>query len=105
VPGFKDYYVAVAFAYRLRPYPGSADVFCTDDSNETYPGWKWWYWRYFARGGVSYHRVPGGHMQILFSPAHLPELAKSLTTALHRAQEKERADSSRNGHPHANPVS
>ena len=66
VPGFFDYYHAVAFAYRLRPYPGSADVFRSDDSNETHPGWKWWYWRYFVRGGVSYHRVPGGHMQILF---------------------------------------
>jgi len=24
---FGDYYHAIAFAYRLRPYPGSADVF------------------------------------------------------------------------------
>jgi len=55
VPGFCDYYHAIASAYRVHPYPGSADVFVSDEIN---PRWRWWYWRYLARGGVSFHRVP-----------------------------------------------
>jgi len=86
VPGFGDYYHAVASAYRVRPYSGSADIFVSDQAN---PEWKWWYWKYYVRGGVSCHRIPGRHLQIL-SPDYLPALAKSLTTVLHRTQEKER---------------
>jgi pimeloyl-ACP methyl ester carboxylesterase len=62
VPGFCDYYHAIASAYRVHPYPGSADVFVSDEIN---PRWRWWYWRYLARGGVSFHRVPGMHIQLL----------------------------------------
>jgi amino acid adenylation domain-containing protein len=86
VPGFGDYYHAVASAYRVRPYSGSADIFVSDQAN---PEWKWWYWKYYVRGGVSCHRIPGRHLQIL-SPDYLPALAKSLTTVIHRTQEKER---------------
>jgi len=105
VPGFCDYYHAIASAYRVHPYPGSADVFVSDQTNdEINPRWRWWYWRYLARGGVSFHRVPGTHDQLL-KPGYLPALAKALGTVLHRAQEKERATHSRNGQTHANLVS
>ncbi|PYJ33551.1 MAG: non-ribosomal peptide synthetase [Verrucomicrobia bacterium] len=99
VPGFYDYYHAIASAYRVHPYPGSADVFVSDGINPFR-----WYWRYLARGGVSFHRVPGMHEQLL-KPSYLPALAKALGTVLHRAQEKERATHSRNGKTHANLVS
>jgi len=99
VPGFFDYYHAVASAYRVHPYPGSADVFVSDQRNPFR-----WYWRYLARGGVSFHRVPGMHWQLL-KPGYMPALAKALGTVLHRAQEKERATHSRNGKTHANLVS
>jgi amino acid adenylation domain-containing protein len=96
-----DYYQAAASAYRVHPYPGSADVFVSDQIN---PRWRCWCWRYLARGGVSFHRVPGTHTQLL-EPGYLPALAKALATVLHRAQEKERATHSRNGQTHANLVS
>ena len=105
MPGFYDYYHAVASAYRVHPYPGSADVFVSDQTNdEINPRWQWWYWRYWARGGVSFHRVPGMHHQLL-EPGYFPALAKALGTVLHCAQEKERATHSRNGPTHANLVS
>ena len=97
VPGFGDYYHAVAAAYQLRPYPGSADVFVCDD---TKPELRW-YWRYLVRGGVSFHRVPGRHHEIIYMPA----LAKSLTVVLRRAQEEERATQSHRWPPHASLVS
>jgi thioesterase domain-containing protein len=103
VPGFHDYYHAIAYAYRVHPYPGSADVFVSDEINPRW-WWRWWYWRYLARGGVSFHRVPATHSQLL-RPDYLPALAKALGTLLHRAQEKERATHSRNGQTHANLVS
>src|SRR5438046_8045938 len=101
VPGFYDYYHAIASAYRVHPYPGSADVFVSDEINAR---WRWWWWRYLARGGVSFHRVPGTHSQLL-TPGYLPALATALGTALHRAQEKERATHSRNRQSHANGAS
>ena len=101
MPGFYDYYHAIASAYRVHPYPGSADVFVSDEINAR---WRGWCWRYLARGGVSFHRVPGMHEQLL-KPSYLPALAKALGTVLHCAQEKERATHSRNGQTHANLVS
>jgi amino acid adenylation domain-containing protein len=101
-PGFSTYYLEVGSAYRLRPYLGSMDVFITGD--ETHPGWKW-YWRYLVRGGVSFHRVPGRHADIILKPDYIRELAEALTIVLHRAQEKERATHSPIGHTHANLVS
>jgi pimeloyl-ACP methyl ester carboxylesterase len=81
VPGlFYDYYQAIASAYRVHPYPGSADVFVSETS---YP--LRWYWRYLARGRCL---IPPGSGD-----------------ALHRAQEKERATHSRNRQSHANLVS
>jgi thioesterase domain-containing protein len=87
VPGFSDYYQAVARSYQLRPYPGKVEIFASDAAKS---GWRW-YWRHLARGGVSFHRVPGGHFDIMFSPDHRTSLAKSLTRVLQRAQEKEAA--------------
>jgi amino acid adenylation domain-containing protein len=92
VPGFADYYVALVSTYRFHRYPGSADVFVSDD---TKPHWVS-SWRHLVRGEVSFHPVPGRHLQIL-SPDHVPALAKSLATVLHRTQEKERAPHSRSG--------
>jgi hypothetical protein len=85
-PGLFAYHCALVAAYRLQPYPGSVEVFASDDAS---PEWKW-HWKRLARGGASFLRIPGGHVEI-FSPDHLPALAKSLTTALNRAQEKEGA--------------
>jgi thioesterase domain-containing protein len=83
VPGFADYYHALASAYRLQRYPGSADIFVSDDGK---PQWVS-SWRHLVRGGVSFHRVPGTHNQLL-TPGFLPALGKVLRTALERAQQK-----------------
>jgi aspartate racemase len=85
VPGFSDYYQAVAQSYQLRPYAGTVDLFVSDEAKS---GWRW-YWRRLVRGGISYHRVPGNHAEIMFSPDRRAALAKSLTQVLQHAQEKE----------------
>lgn len=86
VPGFDDYYHAVASVYRPQRYPGAINVFVSDDADCT---WRR-YWRYLACGGASFHPVPGHHFQIL-TPDYVPVLANSLTTVLYQAQERERA--------------
>jgi len=95
VPGFADYYVAVASAYRPRRYPGSADFFVSDSTG---PRWES-SWRYVVRGVVSIHRVPGVHFQIL-SPDYAPALANALRTALQHARENARPTAEA-GHTHA----
>ncbi len=85
-PGSIDYYHAVAFPYHLRSYPGSVDVFVSDEASL----WLRWHWKYLARGGAAFHRVPGGHLEIL-SGDNLPVLARSLTAVLQRKQANERA--------------
>ncbi|MCX6892225.1 MAG: alpha/beta fold hydrolase, partial [Verrucomicrobia bacterium] len=87
IPGFHDYYHAIASAYQLRPYSGSADAFVSEKAK---PEWRW-YWRYLARGGVSFHPVTGDHMQVMFSPDHRAKLAHTLTAVLHQRQESEQA--------------
>ena len=42
-------------------------------------------WRQLIRGGVSFHRIPGSHLEILTSD-YLFALAKPFGAALHRAQ-------------------
>lgn len=79
--GFADYYLALASAYRLHRYPGSADVFVSEHTN---PHWAS-SWKQLVRGGVSYHRIPGTHLELL-TPMSLPVLSIALRTALHRAQ-------------------
>jgi hypothetical protein len=71
VPGFDDYYVAVASACRLRRYPGSVDVFACAESGPH------WCWKYLARGGMSVHPIAGKHNEILGSD-YVPAVAKAL---------------------------
>jgi amino acid adenylation domain-containing protein len=80
LPGSIDYYHAVALAYRLRPYPGSVDLFLSDDA-QAYRR----YWRHLARGGARIHRVPGKHHQI-FSGENLTALARALAAVLQGRQ-------------------
>ena len=101
VPGFEDYYVAVASAYRLRPYSGSADIFVSDGGNSEWNG----YWKNMVRGGASFHRVEGRHEHLISSPEHVAALAKALATVLQRAQENERTSPARKEHTHASLVS
>jgi thioesterase domain-containing protein/acyl carrier protein len=98
VPGFQDYYVAVAASYQPRCYPGTADIFVSEAADS---GWRW-YWRYMVRGRVSFHQVRGDHIQMLQSPEHLPGLAKSLTAVLFRAQAQAATAPVQNDNAHAN---
>jgi thioesterase domain-containing protein/acyl carrier protein len=82
--GFYDYYHAVAASYRIRRYPGKVDLFVSGNAN---PIWRH-YWKYMARGGVSFHPVAGTHHQIFHSREHLAVLGESLMSALRRAQGK-----------------
>ncbi len=101
VPGFADYYLALALAYRLRHYPGSADLFVSDDTKSHWMS----SWKKLVGGGVSYHGVPGTHLQLL-TPNSLPVLSHALRTALKRAQGSEEptgetrlADANTDGNP------
>ncbi len=90
VPGFYDYYWAVASAYKLRRYPGTIDLFLSDSANPKFTT----FWGHLARGGAILHRVPGKHLELV-APDRMPMLAKALGTALERAQRN--GDSSANG--------
>jgi aspartate racemase len=79
-----DHYVATALKYRVRPYPGSVDLFSCDD---TLPG-IFQIWKRLARGGAMLHRLPGGHAQII-DVNRAPAVAKSLKAALQRTLEQE----------------
>jgi aspartate racemase len=83
LPGDIEYYHAVTLAYRLSRYPGSVDLFQSDDSQ----GYRH-YWRHLARGGACFHRVPGKHHQI-FSEKNLPALANALAAVLQHRQAME----------------
>ncbi len=87
VPGYIDYYHAVACAYQLSQYPGTADIFVSEQFTHD---WRW-YWNYMIRGGVTFHWFPGEHLDFLLNPDYTPLLAKSLTAVLERAQQKEQA--------------
>jgi thioesterase domain-containing protein len=81
VAGSGDYYQAMTSAHRIKRYQGSADIFVSDSTQA-----QWMSpWKHLIRGKLSFHRIPGGHHEIM-SPEHLPELARSLTSVLHRAQ-------------------
>jgi len=84
--GFIDYYHVVASAYQLQPYPGSVDVFVSD---QYAPGWKT-YWKHLARGGAAFQRIPGQHFEI-FNPDNVVVFAELFRSSLHRAQAKEQA--------------
>jgi hypothetical protein len=85
VPGFHDYYWAVAAAYRVRRYPGAVDFFFGDSINRTYAS----FWNYAAQKGATMHRLRGDHLD-LFAADRLPALANALTNALERSQSEAR---------------
>jgi hypothetical protein len=101
VPGFMDYYHAVASAYVLRPYPGSVEIFVSEYAVDN---WRW-YWRWLVRGGVTFRSFPCEHMDFLLDPDGRSVLAKFLTTVLQRAQQKEQAIQIERRRPHASLVS
>ena len=82
MPGFEDYYLAVASSYQLRRYPGLIDVFLSDSANPA----QLPLWAHLARRGAILHRVRGKHDEII-EPEGLPRLADALKTALERAQQ------------------
>jgi len=90
--GYYDHYHKIAAAYQLQPYPGPADIIISD---EITPEWKS-YWKYLARGGVTFHRMHGLHLELI-TPENRPRLAGLLTTLIDRARDKERAFPLRNG--------
>lgn len=81
IPGFEDYYWAVASAYRLRRYPGTIDMFVSDSADPALVQ----VWRHLARGGALLHRIPGQHLEII-QPAYLPAVTDALRAALARVQ-------------------
>ena len=82
VTGFDDYYHAVAASYRLRRYPGSVDYFVSNDTDTRWLSC----WRDLVGGGVSFHRVPSQHNDIL-APNNVPMVATTLSRLLNRAQQ------------------
>ena len=84
VPGFTDYYIAIAVAHRLKPYPGKIEAIVSDE--EDTPECRR-YWKYMARGGVTFHRIPGQHLDII-SRERAPVLARALTTVLQCAHQE-----------------
>jgi thioesterase domain-containing protein len=88
--------VAVASSCRLKPNPGPASIFVSDQAKS---GWRW-YWRFMARGGVSFHPVPGSHHDIL-KPRYLPVLVATLRTVLEQKQAAAGAVPLVSGPPHA----
>ncbi|MEI8290218.1 MAG: amino acid adenylation domain-containing protein [Verrucomicrobiota bacterium] len=102
IAGFDDYYHAIAAAYRVKHYTGSVDIIICDQED---PAWKWWYWKYFVRGGTAYHRVPGAHLELIQSPKHMASMTQVLAAALEGAQQRERARRPHKSPPHANLVS
>jgi amino acid adenylation domain-containing protein len=80
--GYEDYYQALASAYRVRPYPGSVNLFISRETNtETVAAWKG-----LARGGLVLHHIPAEHHEMV-APRHLPLLARELKAALDRSDE------------------
>ena len=72
-PEGEDYFLTVGFAYRLRDYPGTVDVFVSDESD---PSWIRT-WKTLAQGGARFHKMAGMHLEILAEP-HVAAVAKQL---------------------------
>jgi thioesterase domain-containing protein len=81
--GSEDYYWSIASGFRLRRYPGSIDVFLSDNANPV----LYRLWGNLAGGGATLHRLDGSHLQIMFSSEHLPKLVQALQAALDRARQ------------------
>jgi thioesterase domain-containing protein len=86
-------------SYRLKSHPGPASVFFSDQAMS---GWRW-YWRYMARGGASFHPVPGGHLDIL-KPPYLSVLATTLKSVINQKQAAAASLPPAGGSPHATPA-
>jgi thioesterase domain-containing protein len=80
--GDADPYMRASRSYHFKPYPGVLDIFVGDDT--TYIESRF-YWKHLA-DGVSYHRIPGGHLEV-FSQDNLAALAKSLAFAVRNRTE------------------
>ncbi|HTH49068.1 MAG TPA: amino acid adenylation domain-containing protein, partial [Candidatus Limnocylindria bacterium] len=91
---YDDYCYTVALAYRIRPIPGSVDVFLGVDAE---PFWKW-YWRYMARRGARFHNVPGAH-DTMITPGHVATTAQVLRTLLERAYARNKSSRARKPRP------
>jgi amino acid adenylation domain-containing protein len=96
VPGFPDYYAAIASGYRLHPYPGSADIFVSEDTTSR----RRLFWQVLVRGGVAFHRVQGSHRQVI-EPGYVSILAKELRNVLDRTQARGQAAAFRSRPSHA----
>ena len=76
-PELQDYYEAVGRLYNFSPYPGSMDLFVSEEfvfgANR--------YWRHLVQGGLIYHHIPGTHHQIL-SAVNAPALTACLQEVL-----------------------
>jgi aspartate racemase len=81
VPGFSDYYEALAYSHPVRYYRGNVDVIFTEETGLTTVA----IWKNLVRGKVSFHPVPGRHLEII-TPDFMPALATALTDALLSAQ-------------------
>jgi len=77
VPGFGDYYHALVAAYRMPRYDGPAHVFVSGEADPL----EVESWRHIVRGRVAYHKVPGGHFEIL-DPENAPAMAEALKNAM-----------------------
>jgi amino acid adenylation domain-containing protein len=84
VPGYGDYYWAVASNYRLRRYPGSIDLFLSSNSDRV----LFSLWQNLARGGARLHPLAGKHFDIVFDPACLHALSDRFRKVLAQAQSK-----------------
>lgn len=83
VSGFRDYYSAVAFPYRLRKYPGAIDVIAGDSPNPILLP----LWGHLAKGGARLHQISCTHKQMI-ARDFLPTLATTLRTALANARSR-----------------
>jgi oxalate---CoA ligase len=71
--------------YAIRPYPGSATLFCASEKSlrggrDPRSGWQ-----NLAAGGLEVYEIPGGHVSILAEP-QVRVLAQHLQACLDRAQ-------------------
>lgn len=77
LPGFPDYYVAVASHYRIRPYPGTMDLIVCADARL----WQQAAWNHLVRGGVTRHRVAENHLE-LFDAGHVAKTVHALKVVI-----------------------
>ena len=77
IPGYRDYYSAVAASYRLRRYRGALDLIVSDSLPRPLSP----LWGHLAKDGATIRRITCTHRQMI-EKEHLPEVARLLTDAL-----------------------